>query len=184
MLEGKGTESSYRRGIKEYEEWWPQYQEEKRRENPQWIIEGCHPITARKVAVFLEYYTTRARVRQSLVLSMAFGLQFEQRDSSGREIPGTTLGPSAVSVLINALESYRRNHMHLNIYEQCPEAHISLRTDIRIRTFEKAAKSNEPKRRREANTLKTLGASSGKYSVKNLVVLCADTLLCRHLHGS
>jgi hypothetical protein len=58
------------------------------------------------------------------------------------------------------LEKSRLNHAYQ--HKDDSESQITLRSDIRIRQFEDASKSNEPKRIEHAQMLKAVGTSSGK----------------------
>lgn len=73
------------------------------------------------------------------------------------------MGAEHIKQVISALERYRYDHQHEEAYKICPESHVPLRSDVRITTFEAAAKSNEPKRIAESQSLKATGVSSGKH---------------------
>ncbi|KAJ7787092.1 hypothetical protein B0H14DRAFT_2629763 [Mycena olivaceomarginata] len=84
------------------------------------------PIIAAKVAMFLQYESTRGE--------------------------GSSIGKSQISQVISALEDYCRNSQHL--YKDCLEAQIPLRNDQRIRQFESAAAHDEPNRAEKAQVTK------------------------------
>lgn len=65
--------------------------------------------------------------------------------------------------MINALERYRKDHQHESEYQAYSESLQPLRRDVRISTYEKGSKADEPKRIREAHILKANGVSSGAH---------------------
>jgi hypothetical protein len=79
---------------------------------------------------------------------------------SNTTLPGSNLGKSHISGVISALENHRLNHAYQ--HKEDSEAQITLRSDVRIRRFEEASKSNEPKRIEQAQALKAAGTSSGE----------------------
>jgi hypothetical protein len=62
MMDGKGTEEAYPRHVAAYEKWWGEDQQKRCQEDPTWISIDAHPITAAKVAAFLEYESKRPQV--------------------------------------------------------------------------------------------------------------------------
>lgn len=66
MTAGKGTESAYLRHIKNYEKFMIADQAARVQQNPLWTSVPAHPITATKVATFLQYETTRTKVSRCL----------------------------------------------------------------------------------------------------------------------
>ena len=64
ITSGKGTEVAYSRHVKNYEDWWVQDQGRRMSEDSRWKEIPAHPITAAKVAIFLQYETTRPKVNQ------------------------------------------------------------------------------------------------------------------------
>jgi hypothetical protein len=62
MTAGKGTEAAYARHVKNYIEFWDAHQASRLQDNPMWVVMPAHPITATKVAVFLESESTRCKV--------------------------------------------------------------------------------------------------------------------------
>ncbi|KAJ6544716.1 hypothetical protein B0H10DRAFT_1932947, partial [Mycena sp. CBHHK59/15] len=98
---GKGTEPAYARHVRSYESWWALNQASRVEADPSWKEVPAHPITVTKVTLFLEYETTREK---------------KKRGSSETQA-GTTVGKSQVLQVISALESYRINHQHLDIYK-------------------------------------------------------------------
>ncbi|KAJ6620587.1 hypothetical protein B0H10DRAFT_2215859 [Mycena sp. CBHHK59/15] len=143
---GKGTDPAYARHVRSYESWWALNQASRVEADPSWKEVPAHPITVTKVTLFLEYETTREK---------------KKRGSSETQA-GTTVGKSQVLQVISAHENYRINHQHLNNYKNDPEARVKLRDDTRIRTFESAAKHNEPKRAESAQTQKAAGSTVGQ----------------------
>jgi hypothetical protein len=101
-----------------------------------------------------------------------------QRGSSTKTVPGSTVGKSAISQAISALENWRVNHHHL--HKDNFEAQIGLRSDNRIKVIEDAAKRNEPKRVESSQALKAAGTSSGLFSLPPffLSLLFTPSLLC------
>jgi len=91
------------------------------------------------------------------------------------------VGSSHIKGVISALEYHRFNNQHL--YAHIPEALVSLRTDSRIKVFEKAAQHNEPSHADKAHILKAAGSSAGNVC---LFVICTEYLLLmllpRYLH--
>lgn len=74
---------------------------------------------------------------------------------------GTRPGVSTVKQTINTLEYFRSHLQHEDRYKQCPESHIPLRDDIRIRQYESAAAATEPGRELHLQALKAKGIQSG-----------------------
>ena len=68
MSSEKGTEVAYSRHLKRYEEFWIQdqirRQNEAQAKGETWAIINPHPITATKVCLFLEFESTRNKVRR------------------------------------------------------------------------------------------------------------------------
>jgi hypothetical protein len=58
----KGTEPAYQRHLKNYLAWWANDQAARTTQDPTWKEVPSLPITATKVAWFLEYETTREKV--------------------------------------------------------------------------------------------------------------------------
>ena len=81
----------------------------------------------------------------------------------GQEISGTRVGPSAIKQCISALEYHRTRLQHREDYRACQEAQRPLRDDIRIKTFEKAARATEPQRVEQMQVMKADGVKSGVY---------------------
>ena len=65
LIEGKGTEDAYPRHIKNYENFWNAYQEGEVKKNPNHHWVNAHPIIGAKVSLFLQYESTRNKVRIS-----------------------------------------------------------------------------------------------------------------------
>jgi hypothetical protein len=70
--EDKGTYKGYRRHIDNYKTWFIQDQARRLVEDPEWTIINPFPITATKVALFLEYETTRDKARSLFFFSVEF----------------------------------------------------------------------------------------------------------------
>ncbi|KAF9493320.1 hypothetical protein BDN71DRAFT_1432574 [Pleurotus eryngii] len=98
------------------------------------------PITATKVALYLEYVTKQCKTRD------------------GVEIPGTTLGWESIKQIVSALESHCKNHQHKDIYHQCPKSQIPLWNDIQIQVYEKASKVTDTQKKAESQCMKAMGA--------------------------
>jgi hypothetical protein len=64
--ESKGTGVSYSRHIRHYAEFWDSYQVECRQKNPGHISIPTFPVTAAKVAMFLQQESTREKVAISV----------------------------------------------------------------------------------------------------------------------
>jgi hypothetical protein len=80
---------------------------------------------------------------------------------SQRMVTGSNVGKSSISGAISALEKFRLNCTYQ--HKDDPKSQITLRSDICIRQFEDASKSNEPKRIEQAQMLKAVGTSSGEW---------------------
>ncbi|KAI0071523.1 hypothetical protein K474DRAFT_1606805 [Panus rudis PR-1116 ss-1] len=139
----KGTSKSYSRHLKNYLTWWSTYQQEETRKNPVRIPIAAEPIMVAKVAMFLQHEISRPK----------------RKRGSNELQEGTTLGKSAISQAISALEYHRSENAHL--YKHDREAQVPLRSDKRIRMFEEAAKHNEPRRIEQSQALKASGTSAG-----------------------
>lgn len=74
MASGKGTETAYARHLKRYFEFWDADQEERTRRDPYWKKIPAEPITVRNVALFLQYETSRTKVRLAQVDLLMFRL--------------------------------------------------------------------------------------------------------------
>ena len=88
---------------------------------------------------------------------------YSQNSSDGSAIEGTRLGPSAIRQCISALEYYRYRFQHREDYTNCPESHIPLRDDIRIKMFEKLADAKEPEGLSQMHINKADGIQSRTY---------------------
>lgn len=65
MTADKGTNDAYQRHLKNYEHFMLKDQTMRRLNNPLWRTIEAHPITATKVAAFLQHETTRLKVNTS-----------------------------------------------------------------------------------------------------------------------
>jgi hypothetical protein len=75
-----------------------------------------------------------------------------------KTVAGSNVGKSSISGAISALEKYWLNRAYL--HKDDLESQVTLQSDIHIRQFEEASKSNEPKRIEQAQMLKAIGTSS------------------------
>ena len=66
MASETGTQTAYARHLKRYETWWISDQTRRREADSELEFIPPHPITATKVALFLEYETVRPKVSKSL----------------------------------------------------------------------------------------------------------------------
>jgi hypothetical protein len=144
----KQTTKAYLLAVNSYEKWWGMYQDGLRTSDPGYTVTPAFPVTAAKVAIFLDYETTRPKVRVIALSSYNFNAHLRAltpqcKQGSAKTIPNSTVGKQAISQRINALENWRLNHHHL--YKDNHEAQISLCFDNRIQWIESAAKHNEPK---------------------------------------
>ncbi|KAJ6629729.1 hypothetical protein B0H10DRAFT_2208694 [Mycena sp. CBHHK59/15] len=146
----KETKDTYARHVTNYQVWWDASQQEKVRGNASLVAIPAFPIIASKVALFLQYETTRPQKRK--------------RDD-GSASTGT-VGVSHVKQVISALEHWRSNNQHL--YPDVREAQIGLRFDCRIKTFETAAAHKEPQRIKMSHTLKAKGTNADTFSSADL----------------
>ncbi|KAJ7312517.1 hypothetical protein DFH08DRAFT_1044630 [Mycena albidolilacea] len=145
---GQRTEPAYQRHLKNYLAWWANDQAARTTQDPTWKEVPSLPITATKVAWFLEYETTREKRKRK-----------SAPDDSDTHA-GTTVGRAGIQQAISALEHHRLNHQHE--YPNDREAQTKLRDDTRIQAFESAAKHNEPKRAESAQAQKAAGTSVGQ----------------------
>ncbi|KAJ8488942.1 hypothetical protein ONZ45_g13777 [Pleurotus djamor] len=143
MISGKGTEVAYSRHLRNYEAFWASQAH---------LNILAMPITATKVAHYLEYESTRAK-----------------RKHDDLEMPGTRLGVQSIKQTVSALESHRRNHQHEDLYKQCPESQRPLRDDERIRTYERAAQTSEAQLLASAARTKATGSVSDIYTDEELI---------------
>ncbi|GBE80419.1 hypothetical protein SCP_0301340 [Sparassis crispa] len=144
------TGSSYDRHVKNYTMYWAMFQAKRCQRAPGEVPVPAFPVTALKASFFLEYEMTREKHRQG----------------KNETITGSNVGKSHISQVINTLESWRRNNAYL--YKDAPDAQMSLRTDIRIRTAELSAKHQEPKHIEKAQALKAVGSSGDTYTPDEL----------------
>jgi hypothetical protein len=86
---------------------------------------------------------------------------FLQKKTGSRTetIQDSSVGKESISQAISALENWRFKHAHL--HRDVADAQITLRSDYRIKTIEKAKKHDEPKRIESSQALKATGSSSG-----------------------
>ncbi|GLB45440.1 hypothetical protein LshimejAT787_2201030 [Lyophyllum shimeji] len=136
----KSTGGSYMRAPHRYKIWWSADQARVVSQDPVRKEIPALPITAAKVAAFLSYESTRPKRTQG----------------SNKEIPGTRVGSSQISQVINGLEYHRHQHQHE--YPDDPDAQRGLRSDKRV--------------------LKAAGTSSDTYTPDELA-RCASWCLTR-----
>jgi hypothetical protein len=72
----KSTGITYQRHVDSYEKWWLRYQAQRRDDDAKWTAIPAFPITASKVAEFLQYECTHEKV--CFPLSLTFSLSTEQ----------------------------------------------------------------------------------------------------------
>ncbi|KAJ8456623.1 hypothetical protein ONZ45_g18649 [Pleurotus djamor] len=154
MVRGKGTEIAYPRQLKEYEKFWLNDAITRRNNDPTCDVIDAHPITATKVAKFLEHETTRPKKRS---------IRAENDTEGGK------LGWESIKQITSALEHHRKNHQHLEIYRSCPEAQMPLRNDSRIQTLEKSAKTTESQKLSDSYRIKAFGAPTDTYTDDELI---------------
>lgn len=82
-VSGKSTDKKYQNRVREYLEWWENDQalrcEVASRNGTLWIPVPAQPITATKVALYLDYATTRPQVNQFSLLSIIPSLNIPPR---------------------------------------------------------------------------------------------------------
>ncbi|KAK6974833.1 hypothetical protein R3P38DRAFT_3479541 [Favolaschia claudopus] len=149
-LSDKETARSYARQVTNYQVWWDENQAKLAADDPRRIVLPAYPIIPAKVALFLQYETTRPQKRKR---------------PDGTESTAT-LGVSGVKLAISALENWRLNNQHK--YPDVPEAQRGLRTDIRIKQFESAASHKEPQRVQMAHALKAKGTNADTFTSDDL----------------
>ncbi|KAJ7017768.1 hypothetical protein C8F04DRAFT_881970, partial [Mycena alexandri] len=84
----KGTEPAYRRHYSNYQTWFQMDQGLRTAQNSTWKEVPALPINATKVALFLEYETSREKKKRN----------------SSETFNGTTIGKSGILQAISALE--------------------------------------------------------------------------------
>ncbi|KAK7028398.1 hypothetical protein R3P38DRAFT_923774 [Favolaschia claudopus] len=146
----KETARNYARQVTNYQLWWDGNQAQLATKDPARVMIPAFPIIPAKVALFLQYETTRPQKRKR---------------PDGTESTAT-LGVSGVKLAISALENWRLNNQHK--YPDIPEAQRGLRTDIRIKQFESAASHKEPQRVQMAHALKAKGTNADTFTSDDL----------------
>lgn len=68
VQEGKSTGPTYQRHVKRYEKWWNEFQFKETAHNPNHHQISPFPITATRVAIFLEHETKREKVSNASIL--------------------------------------------------------------------------------------------------------------------
>jgi hypothetical protein len=167
----KTTKKIYERGVGNYCEWWEQNQLKVITGDTRRVAISAFPITAAKVAMFLQHEMTREKKKVCASFYHLFSLISGgtdcrvKRSRKGGEstIAGSSVGASHIKVIISALENARQNEAYK--YKHIPESQVNLRSDIRIRAFESASKHNEPQRADKAHILKAAGSSAGNFFI-------------------
>ncbi|KAJ3709885.1 hypothetical protein C8R42DRAFT_692116 [Lentinula raphanica] len=138
---------NYSRHVNAYFDWIEHQQQLRLEANPsRHRTLTAEPITAGKVAIFLKYEVSRPKAKG-----------------------GTgSVGSESISQTISALEKHRSERQHLPHYVANIKSHKPLRSDIRIKTFESAARRNEPLRALNAQKMKTAGPLSATYTPEEL----------------
>ncbi|KAJ3833741.1 hypothetical protein F5878DRAFT_698825 [Lentinula raphanica] len=138
---------NYSRHVNAYFDWIEHQQQLRLEANPsRHRTLTAEPITAGKVALFLKYEVSRPKAKG-----------------------GTgSVGSESISQTISALEKHRSERQHLPHYVANTKSHKPLRSDIRIKTFESAARRNEPLRALNAQKMKTAGPLSATYTPEEL----------------
>ncbi|KAJ7839747.1 hypothetical protein B0H13DRAFT_1562455, partial [Mycena leptocephala] len=90
--EDKATPKTYDRHLKSYKTWWDAAELAKVLQNNKLVALPAMPIIASKVAMFLQYETTREK---------------KKRGGTNETIAGSSVGKSQISQVISALESHR-----------------------------------------------------------------------------
>lgn len=171
--EDKGTKTSYERHFTAYQLWWSTvYQPMVVATDPTREHLPALPITAAKVTMFLDYESTRPKVRlisRDLYLIIdepSFSVSQCKQGRRGETIPDSFLGRSHLKQVISALEYYRLRNQ--SDYPGNPEAQRALRSDERIRQFEDSVSHDEPKRVEKSQALKAAGTIAGALHLQPL----------------
>ncbi|PPQ83415.1 hypothetical protein CVT24_005488 [Panaeolus cyanescens] len=113
----KGTEVAYPCHLKNYEDWYTADQMQRQNEGLKTglmlTLDSAHPITATKVALFLEYEQKQPKIFITIMITIISDdlLNLSQRTAGGQdELPNTRVGTSSIKQAINALENYRLTH--------------------------------------------------------------------------
>ncbi|KJA13262.1 hypothetical protein HYPSUDRAFT_59992 [Hypholoma sublateritium FD-334 SS-4] len=133
MVSETGTQTVYARQLKGYEKWWISDQTRRREEDSTLEYISPHPITATKVALFLEFETARPK-----------------RSSGGgnaTNLSSTRVGPSLIK----------------QYYASDPSSQSQLRNDIRIRTYKRSAKASKPERMEKMQMMKINGVKTDTF---------------------
>src|SRR5215471_2395574 len=120
------TATTYERHIRNYRDWWTQDQAARSESELGYTLIPAFPVTAAKVALFLQYETTREKVGGVFFFPFFFfflscgfvpgpNVPLSQHARGGRTmtVPNSTIGKSVVAQAISALENWRLNHHHL-----------------------------------------------------------------------
>ncbi|PPQ97661.1 hypothetical protein CVT26_002473 [Gymnopilus dilepis] len=162
-VEGKGTDSSYARHVKNFLEFWARREDEATRADPTRPRIPVHPVTGPKVALFLEHEKQRPKLTP-------------QRE----ELQNSSLGLGHFKQAISALQDYISSNIHLPEYEHCLEAKISLRAQPIVTIYETTAAADEPKRVAESQTVKAKGVVAA-FRGDNLRRVLVSDLLSREI---
>ncbi|KAJ3816974.1 hypothetical protein F5880DRAFT_1618725 [Lentinula raphanica] len=150
---------NYSRHVNAYIDWIEYQQQLRSAANPSHHRTlTAEPITAGKVALFLKYEVSRPKAKG-----------------------GTgSVGSESISQTISALEKHRSERQHLPHYIENTNSHKALRSDVRIKTFESAARQNEPLRALNAQKMKTAGPLSATYTPEELKKIALSAFESRH----
>ena len=111
----KGTGTTYDQHVRRYVEFWNKYQAELCLGNSHCFSIPSFPITAAKVAMFLQHKSTREKVSFEAKLdiissSLMHNSSSQLMPGSQQTVAGSNVGKSSISGAISALEKYRLNH--------------------------------------------------------------------------
>lgn len=151
------TMKTFQPRWKAYTIWWDDFIRERNRKDPSVQIDPALPVTAEKAMHFLNYEKSRPQKHG------------RSADGTQQFREGTTLGKWSLIQAITALENLRASTAHQ--YEDNPEAQKPLRTDSRIKIFEKSVKRDEPGRIDKSQILKASGTSQDTYEPEELEAL-------------
>ncbi|KIJ40892.1 hypothetical protein M422DRAFT_256075, partial [Sphaerobolus stellatus SS14] len=140
------TSADYAQYVNNYDIWWDNFQAMEKQSNIAHTSTPSRPITAAKVAHFLNHEISRPK----------------RKRGSGDDIEGTTVGISVIKCTISALERQRRWEEHL--YPDDPAAQKALRSDDRVKWIEDAMKHNQPQRVAQSQVVKAAGSSVDELS--------------------
>ncbi|KAI0085603.1 hypothetical protein BDY19DRAFT_996518 [Irpex rosettiformis] len=144
------TGRSYSRHVRNYEKFWVREQQTRAAADSTWVDVPAFPITATKVALFLDYEMKRPKLKPNQQIE-----------------PGATVGKYHIQQAISALEDWRTKNVHRFPDER--EMLQPFRTDWRISQLESLAKSVELQRVANAQTLKAAGGFADTYTTEEVL---------------